>query len=222
MNLGQLRDAFWRDADDRAEPHLFDVEDVDRWLNEAQAEAAIRRRLIRESADPSMCVIDVEAGTADYRLHPAMFEISYQAFRATGAAERADMKLVTREWLDRKVARWRDMEGSEPQYLVQDTRELRLVPMPTVAGELLLEGYRVPTKQLSGDADTPEIAEAHHLHLIQWALYRAYSVPDKEVFDPERATKAEAAFTRYFGARPDADLRNDTRMDEPQTNQAWW
>lgn len=37
-----------------------------------------------------------------------------------------------------------------------------------------------------------------------------------------RAATAEAAFTRYFGPRPDADLRRSTRHDEVQTNKAFW
>ena len=71
---------------------------------------------------------------------------------------------------------------------------------------------------LVNDADKPEINQAHHRHLVHWALHRAFSKPDSETIDPTRAATAEAAFTRYFGPSPDADLRRSTRHDEVQTN----
>ena len=55
--------------------------------------------------------------------------------------------------------------------------------------------------------------KAHHEHLIDWALHRAFSVPDAEAFDPQRAALAEQAFTEYFGPLPDSDLRRITRHD---------
>ena len=59
---------------------------------------------------------------------------------------------------------------------------------------------------------------ASHQHLVYWALHRAFSQPDSDGFDPQRAATAEATFTGYFGARPDADLRRATRHDVPQVN----
>ena len=91
-----------------------------------------------------------------------------------------------------------------------------------MAGTLHIEGYRVPLKALENDTDKPEIHEAHHRHLVHWALHRAFSKPDSETIDPQRAATAEAAFTRYFGPGPDADLRRSTRHDEVQTNKAFW
>ena len=53
-------------------------------------------------------------------------------------------------------------------------------------------------------------------------LLLIYSRPDADTFDAGRAANAEAAFTRYFGPRPDSDLRRSTRSDEPHTNKAFW
>ena len=39
--------------------------------------------------------------------------------------------------------------------------------------------------------------------------------------NPGKSAAAEAEFTRYFGARPDADLRADTRNDETHRIVAW-
>ena len=67
------------------------------------------------------------------------------------------------------------------------------------------------------DTDAPvDLNKAHHPHLVEWALHKAFSVPDTEFFDPNRAQIAEAKFIDYFGERPDSDLRRITREDVPQ------
>lgn len=81
-----------------------------------------------------------------------------------------------------------------------------------------MEVYRLPIKLLVNDSDKPEIHEAHHAYLVHWALHRAFSKPDSDGFDPQRADTSERAFTDYFGPRPDSDLRRSTRHDEPQVN----
>ncbi|MNV63001.1 hypothetical protein D3C71_1555760 [compost metagenome] len=79
---------------------------------------------------------------------------------------------------------------------------------------LRLEGYRLPLAALEQDSDEPEIHKGHHRHLVDWALHRAFSVPDADTFDPKRAGDAEAAFAAYFGLPPDSDMRRTTRHDQ--------
>jgi hypothetical protein len=74
---------------------------------------------------------------------------------------------------------------------------------------------------MQNDSDTPEIHAASHRSLILWALRCAFSVPDSEAFDQQRADRAEAAFTAYFGERPRSNLRRNTRTDVPQTVKAF-
>ncbi|MNY59466.1 hypothetical protein D3C86_1959210 [compost metagenome] len=99
-------------------------------------------------------------------------------------------------------------------HVVQDDKTLRLAPKPDVAGVLRLEGYRLPIDEMQSDGDEPEIHRAHHRRLVDWALHRAFSVPDADIFDAQRAVNAERAFTDYFGPAPDSDLRRTTRHDQ--------
>jgi hypothetical protein len=101
---------------------------------------------------------------------------------------------------------WRSRSGT-PIGLVHNDTNLRLVTVPEVAGVIRLEVHRLPIKALCCDADKPEIAAKHHRMLVHWALHRAFSKPDAEVFDAERARSADAAFSAYFGRRPDANER---------------
>ena len=221
MNLEQLTAQFRVDADDLTEPHFWDAEWIATWLTEAQAEATIRKRLLYEASNPAVCQIAVLADTATHDLHKSLFELVHLRFQATGATTSSVLTIKAREELDRIRPGWRDETGT-PRHAIQDDTRITLVPRPEVAGTLHVEGYRVPLKALENDTDKPEIHEAHHRHLVHWALHRAFSKPDSETIDPTRAATAEAAFTRYFGPSPDADLRRSTRHDEVQTNKAFW
>ena len=222
MNLEQLIGQFRVDADDTVtNPPLWADEWIAAWLTEAQAEAAIRGRLLYEAANPDVCTVAVTAGAATYPLHKSLYELVHLRFKADGATRSERLHLVAREELDRIRPDWRDEEGA-PEFSIQDDARITLVPRPTTAGTLHIEGYRVPLKALANDTDKPELNESHHRHLVHWALYRAFSKPDADGADPTKAARAEANFTKYFGIAPDADLRRSTRHDEVQTNKAFW
>lgn len=223
MDLEQLIQQFRIDADDLVpNPYLWKDEWIAAWLTEAQAEAAVRGRLLFEAADPAICEIAVTAGVATYPLHKSLYELEHLRFKATGATTSDRVHLKTREELDRIRPGWRDRTDSHPCFAIQDDTRITLVDRPSVAGTLYLEGYRVPLRALANDNDKPEIHEAHHRRLVHWALYRAFSKPDADGRDPGRAAAAEAAFTAYFGRLPDADLRRSTRHDEVQTNKSFF
>ena len=220
MNLEQLIASFRVDADDLVEPFLFSDDWIAGWLTEAQSEAAIRGRLILEDADPAVCQIAVTAGTASYELHRSVYEIADLRFIPAGVSRSTPLPLVTREWLDDKRPGWRD-NCKDLSFAIQSDHRLRIVGAPNTDGVLHLEAYRVPLKALENDVDKPELSEAHHRHLVYWALHRAFSRPDSETIDPQRADRALEAFTRYFGLAPDSDLRRSTRHDLQQTNALW-
>lgn len=220
MNLEQLIAQFRVDADDLVQPYLWPDDWVAPWLTEAVSEAAVRGRLIYEAANAAVSQIAVSASAATHELHKSLFELVHLRFQATGATTSSVVTIKSREELDRIRPGWRDETGT-PRYAVQDDTRITLVPRPEVAGTLHVEGYRVPLKPLANDTDKPEIHEAHHRHLVQWALHRAFSIPDTEAFDAARADRAEAAFTRYFGIAPDSDMRRQTREDVLHVNQAF-
>lgn len=207
-------------AQDTETPYLWQDEDIDDWLNEAQQEAAIRARLLRATpaSHPALCEYPLAAGETAITVPDQLYEISHQEWNAGG--ERRPLKLVSREWMDTTMPDWRSIPAGEPAYLVQDHQQLQVVPTPATDGALLIEGYRLPDPMQSDD-DEPRIPLAHHIHLVQWALHVGYSLPDAEMFNAGKSAAAEAEFTRYFGARPDADLRADTRNDETHRIVSW-
>lgn len=219
MTLEDLIRRFRSLAKDRAEPYRASDEDVVDWLNDAHQQACVRGRLIVAENDPVLCQIALQPGQAAYPLHGSLYEFINIRLLATSGRERTIM-LKTREWLDAELHDWRSYPR-EACYAIQTDTGLRLVGRIDAGDVLHLEAYRLPLvrMELANPDDpqapkaSPEIHEAHHEHLIQWALHRAFSVPDSELFDPSRASIAEQAFTAYFGILPDAGMRRETRHD---------
>lgn len=222
MTLDELIKDFRVTTQDKVGPdYLFEQGDVTRWLIEAEQEACIRGRLLHESNNSSICEISVSAGEAAYPLALALYEIDHLGLLEAGSVESRLVRLVSREWLDDNQRGWRDRTGI-PCYAIQSDNSIRLVPTPNAEATLKLEGYRLPLRGLSSEKTSkPEINPAHHRHLVNWALHRAFSVPDSETLDLGRADDALAAFTRYFGERPDSDLRRITRHDVEHHTKSW-
>lgn len=218
MTRDELVREFRIAAQDQVEPHMWPSSWLESWLKEAEEEACIRGRLLHESSNEDVCEVDVGPGEAQYPLHPALYEIDHIALREAGDQRRRPLRLVSQEWLDNHIRDWRDLSG-RTEYAIQGDTSIRLVPAPEREGVLLLEGYRLPLER-AGEW-RPEIHKAHHRHLLQWVLFRAFTVPDADMADAERAALAERTFTNYFGHRPDSDLRRITREDTDHHNKAW-
>lgn len=215
MQLSQLIQRFRILANDKVEPYFHDDESVIDWLNDAVNEACIRGRLLHESENDAICKMSVLTGIAQYPLHESLYEISRIWFEPSNGVAGSYIALMSAESLDRHYyENWKTLIGF-PRFAIQDDTSIRLVPKPNVVGELQLEGYRVPMQPMQLDSDVPEINAIHHVHLIQWALHKAFSIPDTEFFDADRSAIAEHEFTDYFGDRPDSDLRRITREDVP-------
>lgn len=221
MTLDELMTQFRVDADDLAEPHLFSDEELMVWFNEAQDEAAIRSRLLYETEYADACSIAIEAGQAVYPLHECVNEIAHVAFVASGDTEVRHLDIMDRVELDRIDRNWRSRSGT-PRYLIQDDTRLTVAPKPDAPGVLTLEVYRLPFDRMVLDVDQPEIAAIHHLRLVDWVTFRAFSKPDGETMDPQRAAAGEDRFTKQFGHRPDADARRLVSSNQPQYNKAVW
>lgn len=232
MTLADLVADFWVLADDvNSQDPVVSPDTLARFFAEAEDEAAVRARLIHDLGS-----VAVTAGTAVYPL--AFYELTHLAFMVDGASTstRTPLTLVSVEYLDgpsrlpwlppwppscytpAPEQDWRDATGT-PTLAIQTDTALRLVPTPDAGGTLHLEGYRLPLGPVGRD---PEINPIHHRHLIQWALYRVFQIPGMDETDPTRAATALKEFERYFGQRPDADVRRSTRYDPPKHVQAFY
>lgn len=217
MKLEDLIRRFRTEAGDKVEPYLWDDEDVADFLNDGQVQACKRGRLLREDALPAMCEVALVPGQHTYVLHPKVYEIIDLRLRPGNGGPARPLALKSREWLNAEFPDWRD--NPRPACMaVQNETTLRVVGAVEAGDKLVLEAYRLPLKDLCQPTDKPEIHEASHVELIQWALYRAFSIPDADTFDGQRAAVAEQRFTAYFGLPVDSGLRRETRTDVTHHN----
>ena len=218
MILEQLQASFYEDAHDKEARKFWSLDVVASHLSEAQQEAAIRGRLLY--FDDEFGEVATTAGTASYRLDQRIFEIVHASWAPAGTTRFDRLYIASVEEMDSRCSDWRSERSHRPEYLIHMDTQVRLPGVQTRDGTLKLEGYRLPLKPLTQPTDKPEINVAHHRHLVNWALYRAFSKVDAECFDPNRAAIAYAAFERYFGLRPDSNLNKWTRTDLPHHNAA--
>jgi len=213
MNLRDLIDAFRRDCDDRVDPPLFSDGDITDWLNEAQRQACIRARLL-------LCRDEypLSGGQRIVKLDDAIFELRRVELHREG---QTDYSLYQTEGdrLDDAAPGWHAY-SCPPKAFVHRDGEIELAGEASDGDVIRIEGFRLP-RPMRSDTDCPEIGHFHHLALLHWALFRAHSVPDKEVFDPNRATEQEARFEYYFGRRPKASLRKGQSANNPHHNKCW-
>ncbi len=220
MTLEQLIAQFRIDSEDKLEPYLFSDESIIQWLNEAQDEACIRSLLLKDWETESVCVIPVAANATTHTLHPSIINITWAEFTVTGGTESVVLWQTDEYELDRKRPDWRKASEEPRDYIHNDTT-LRFGCVPP-EGMLKLEVNRLPLYPMAGDSDSPEIASIHHRKLVYWALFRAFSIPDSETLDPNRAAAADAEFTQAFGQRVDATARRNSESTRAHHNIVSW
>lgn len=224
MELQALRALFRSRAFDTRIPYASEDSSVNAWLNEAEREAAIRKDLIEEVELEAMCQIAVTAGTTLYTLHTKLLRITGLWWLAEDAEEgtlRQPVVLKSREEMDRLYPTWRESTGAPCRAMFRD-KQLRLGSIPDTDGTLYLEATRLPLEDMAEDDDAPEIAEAHHEPLVEWALYRHFTQPDGEIQNPKASADALAAFERHFGLKPDADRMRTNEDARPAFVKAYW
>ena len=226
MDLSELKSQYRSDADDKVEPYSSSGAEVTAWINEAEEEAAIRARLLHESVNPDICLIEitaghVTAGTRIFPLHSAVFHITRAVFTPTDSTTEYELQITDRVVQDRVHPGWRS-KSEIPAQVFQNDTTLELGCRPISAGFISIECYRTPLVKIEDSTtETPEINRVHHRFLIHWVLHRAYSRPDSQIYDPKRSELEEARFTQQFGIRPDAGNRRDVEASRPHANRAW-
>ncbi|WP_243350887.1 DUF6682 family protein [Stenotrophomonas acidaminiphila] len=222
QSLRQLIDDCREELDDAVAPYLWGDELLIRYLNEAVEEACIRARLLVESRNPDVCRIALQAGQADYALHPSVYVI-----RRAALEDRPGEPLcrTSSAVLDGCREQWRTEQG-RPSYVIRDrqTREVSLSPVPAEVGALLMTVWRVPTaaEVMESDDDEPVIDAIHHRKLVHWACHRAFNKKDSERYSPQDADRQLTLFIDYFGDRPTARALQQLATDPVSGTSPVW
>lgn len=218
MTLKELIAAFRVRAGDNVAPYQFSDEEITVFLNQADAEAAERALLIHDETTDAVCDVTLAADTATLSLHASILKIE----RATLSDGVTKLEVKSREQLDREWPDWETATGT-PQYLIENgDGTATVVPIPTEADTASLVVKRLPLTEMAAEADTPEIPVRWHYKMLDWALHLAYSMPDADTFDKQKADKHESAFERSFGERIDANAQRKKRDQKPHIIKSSW
>ena len=212
MNLRDGIDQFRVRAQDTKRPYLWPDPEIAGWFSEAESEAAVRALLIFDTEE-----LAVSAGDSEKIVLPLpLFDIQHAELRAADGSVTVIDGSSRRE-LDRLRPGWRS-KTERPTHYVHDDKSLSLSAIPDQNYTLYIEFFRLPKRALEEDEDVPEINEVHHFNLIDWVLFRAYSKPDADAFNPDKSKEAEVAFVSYFGKRSNADIRRKQNASRPHHN----
>ncbi len=212
MKLGDLKEEFRVRTSDMERPYLWSDEELARWFAEAEAEAAIRAKLLRDSDEYSFSAGDVPR----VDLPANVFDIQYAELR-DAAGNAYPISPSSYELQDEYNSKWRRNVERATHY-IHDDLFLILTAIPDQSYTLYVEFWRTPARALKDDGNAPEIGEIHHLRLIDWVEFRAYSKPDVDTFDAGKSKDAEGRFAAIFGKRPSADLRRRQNANRPHRN----
>jgi hypothetical protein len=207
MKLKDLIATFDRLAADTAEPQGWTPDEKIRFANQAEREACLRARLIRDNDEAGVCVASINANTTTYDYSPLIIQV----LRAKLDSMTRPLIKKTAEQLDADWPAWETATGGTDYYIEDGkSRQIRFVCPVKAADTLRMHVYRYPLVDMADvDADEPEIAEQYHYGLVYWMLKLAYETQDSETGDPHKAKDYEDRFTGIFGPRPsEAQLQN--------------
>ena len=207
-------------SQDEVTPYLWEDAFVLDCLNEAEREAADRARLIYDDTTLHVPIVSGQRGSF---VDPHILDIERAAFHAEGNTRPPTrLKILDRLEIDRlELGRIPGATGGLPTVLVYDGNEhVELVPAPRRNGTLMLGAYRWPIRNF-GMEESPEIPVVHHMGLVDWALFRAFSIPDADEANERLAAFYHERFEKYFGRRVDARKRRPQRANKPHVNKLW-
>lgn len=203
MELSQLRDAVRDALDDNSNPPLYPDAELDRYLNNAVAEACLRARLYQDDSS-DLTRIPLEVGVARYALDPCIFAV--RAVHVSGRTR--PVVRTTSARLDDLCPGWSHLAqtNATPEYAVFDVQQktLTLHPPPANGGTLYLRVWRQPSEaeRMEDDGDEPAVLLTSPETLKHWALHEAYLKKDSELYDADKSGAHLGLFVDRYGERP--------------------
>jgi hypothetical protein len=204
MQLSQLRDIVRLRLRDTETPYFWTDAWIDECLNEALEEAIIRAMFLRSTE-----TLPVVVGENILPVNRTILMVDNSVVAKFVSATNAVSELPYLTPKDFAVHVGNDINGvGSPLFFCsgEEDNTIQVYPIPDVTGVILLpirRGFEEADRMVN-DSDIPNIPERYHRPLIEWAVYRSFSVPDSEFGDPKAAETAEAKFDRTFGRRPSA------------------
>lgn len=219
MNSTELLDKFRLEVFDTADPYLWSDDEIFEYMDDAQKMFC---RLVEGIPDSTSSITQISYAAGDVwaPIDPKVLKIrkvyklsnydnvQFINFEDIGHNITEDYRRPMYDELD-------DSTGEVRQIILgMEMDQVRLVKIPIAADTLQMIIYRLPLTDITGTGIDLEIHQQHHVHLIHWMKFRAYSKHDAEAFNKGKAEEFEAKFVAYC---KQARIEQETRKHKPRT-----
>ena len=149
MHIKDLINTARIEAWDNSNPPLFSDNELAMWANEAQMEACLRKKLLRENYNPVLVQFDIIAGVRSYPLDTRMFEITHAQLVPKGQVGGIPwiLGITTDEEMDTISNFWRS-QPFRPMAIIHRDNALDTDCIPNASYTINVEGYRLPIATL--------------------------------------------------------------------------
>jgi hypothetical protein len=210
--------------DDVKNPFLWTDPELLRYLNYAEVQACRRAHLLIDGTTANDFGTAATSGTAGQRplyeltlvAGTSVYNLSMKVLQVKRCQlEGMNYPLVgplTYKEADEYMSGWMGTSGTvgtcssagyPAAFLNEPGNTITFLLAPSLAGKAFLIISRLPLLPFTLN-NSPEIAEAYHEGLMNWAAHLAYLKNDSETFNPEKAKYYEDIFTAQFGPLPSA------------------
>lgn len=227
MNVSDLIERFRQDMDDDIKSLGGDDGDqawsdviVNKYVDDAEREAAERGRLLFDRVTSQVCRIPVSSVYTLYNLNELITEVTRVDFVNTDETTTFQATLHNRKELEKTRPNWRTDTFSNTRAIIIDDSTVEPAGAVTESGWLHLEVYRYPLVPAS-QSDKFEIAARNHIHLLDWMKHLAYNKRESDIYSPQLAREFKEEFTKRFGLGKGAKTWRDTHASTPHVNQIW-
>lgn len=221
MNSTELYDMFRRDVADVVPPYLWSDDEIYAYMNDAYFMFVRLTMGIPDFLTDEVCLLTATQGEPYSALHPSILNIRTATIEGTGDSIRIinaqDAMNLRQE--DYGILRRLNQTAvlGKVRYMVigiqQDIAQWINTPEEDTAVRLLVE--RLPITPITGGFQEFEgVQQQHHLALLKWMRYLAYSKQDMETFNLTRADQQKADFEVYcYSAKREKDkYKHKTRV----------
>lgn len=228
--LTELRENILHDRSDQVtgqSDRLWSDETLVRYIDEAQKRFARLGLVLRDASTPEVTEVTLVAGQAEYTLHDSVLGVLSARYStdevdltrldhpAIGGQHRPEYGLFDPNGArllppGKPVAYTTDEQVALDSDDRRSAVHLRLYPAPTAEYADLVIKMRVVRMPLESLTTShlhaqPEVPEAHHMELLDYAAYLALRIADHELGNPARAHEFRAMFEKHVTlARRDA------------------
>lgn len=202
MNSGSLYESFREDVVDTALPYLWTDPEVFGYMDAAYRQF-VRLTVGISDFTSDATKVDIVAGEATSPMHPSILRVM-NAYKSDGfevlVANMTDASFMQSN--DYNIVRQLLMDSSPGpvRYMVVGAEKYKVkwVQVPEVSDTVSMHVYRLPLVHVV-DENHPldEVAEDHHLYLLDWMRHLAYKKQDAETFDRAKSEDHEDAFRKY-------------------------